>query len=74
MNEFWSDVIPEIKRDHIKQIQVHGVIGESYGWNFEYTAMLQIQLGNDEMMGKCISADRWNTCKDDNREKQNDQK
>ena len=56
MDVFGDNIIAEIQRDHIEQIQIHGVIGERDFRNLIYAAMLEIEFWYKEMMGKRIAA------------------
>jgi hypothetical protein len=46
MNKLRNDIIAEIERDHVEQIQIHGIVRKGHEWNFINTTMIYIQLWN----------------------------
>ena len=70
MNEFRNYVIAKIKGDHIKKIQIHGIVGENDRWDFNHTPMLEIEFRDSQMMGEGIFTDRRHTGKDNNEDNQ----
>jgi hypothetical protein len=61
MNEFGNNIIAEIKRQHVEQIEIHGVIGECDVRQLNHLSMLKIELGNNKMMRQRVSAHRGDT-------------
>ncbi|BDD86896.1 hypothetical protein DPPLL_12610 [Desulfofustis limnaeus] len=59
MNVFRHDIVTEIKGDHIQQIQVHGVVGKGDFRDFVNTAVLQVELGYEEVVGERVTVYRW---------------
>lgn len=65
MDEFWNDVIAEIERDRIQQIEIHRVIREGDFWNLVDAAMLEPQLGDEEVVGQGVAVNRGDGAKKD---------
>ena len=56
MNKLWNYIVAEIKRQYVKQIEIHWVIGKWNGGQLNHTSMLDIELGNNKVMSQRISA------------------
>jgi hypothetical protein len=61
MNEFGNDIVAEIKRQYVKQIEVHRVIGERDVRQLHHLSMLEVEFGNNKMMRQRVSANRRHT-------------
>ena len=55
-----ENVVSEVKRQQVEQIEVHGVVGELDGGDFNHPAVMQVKLGNGQMVGQSVPADRRN--------------
>ena len=56
MDVFRDNVITEIERNHIKKIQIHGIIGPGEFGKLINSPMLYIEFWDEEMMGECVTA------------------
>ena len=70
MDKFGSNVIAKIERNHVEELKVHGEIWKRHRRDLIYTAMLEIQIGDNEMMNKGIFAYWRNPGQDNNRNNQ----
>ena len=70
MNEFGNDIVAEIKRQHVKQIEIHRVIGKWDSRQLNHLSMLEIELGDNKMMRQSISANRGDTGEKDDTDDQ----
>jgi len=46
MNEFGENVVPEIERNEVEKVQIHGIVRERHERNFIHASVLEIQLWN----------------------------
>jgi hypothetical protein len=44
MDELGNDVIAEVERNHVQEVQVHGIIGEIHEGDLVHAPVLQVKL------------------------------
>ena len=54
MDILGDDVIAEVERDGVEQVEIHRIIGEFVLRNLVDTAVLQPEFGNKEMVGQAV--------------------
>jgi hypothetical protein len=54
VDEFWSNVISQAKRDKVKELQVHGIVGKNHEGDFIHAPVLQVEFRNGKVMDELI--------------------